>query len=420
MPFRPRQLLAALALALAARGGGPTIASATPTAGTQFNRPDGTAAEQYAIANDLIDSINSAPAGAVIRMAFYSITIQSFADALVAAHQRGVQVRILMDDHAVYAPWTTLVDELGGDTSSTSFAALCHRSCFTDYEPSYLHAKFYMFSTAGTAKRVVTVSSANPTNGQAITGWNDAYTMIDPTMYDSYKQYFEDLTAGSNADTQGTSAVNYYRTTTSGNLKTYFFPRSGSGATADTVYSILGNVSCSGAAAGYGSSGHTVIKVAMFQWTKYRVRLAKRLWSLDDAGCQVEVIYTGSETDPEVLSALKQSGGRNGGITLHDASKDTDGDGVVDYYVHDKYFTIDGNYAGDTSTKAVFTGSANFANNALHYNNEIMLKIVDNTAYADYLAQFGRLRAFADSGTTVQTMRAQAAGGDERLAAAGE
>lgn len=426
MPVRPRAVLAGLALALAVVVGLPVAASATPSPGALFNRPDGTAQEQYAIADQLIDSINAAPAGAVIRMAFYSITIPSFADALVAAHQRGVQVRVLMDDHAVYEPWTTLVQALGSDTSKTSFAALCHRSCFTDYEPSYLHAKMYMFSTSGSAKRVVTVSSANPTNGQAVTGWNDAYTMVgNETMYDSYKQYFEDLTAGSTDNVQGTGSVNYYRTTTSGSLKAYFFPRSGSGASADTVYGILSNVSCSGAAAGYGTAGHhTVIKVAMFQWTKYRLRLATKLWSLDDAGCSVEIIYTGSETDPEVIEALSKPGGRNGGPTLHNASKDINGDGQVDYYVHDKYLTVDGNYAGNTRTKAVFTGSANFANNALHYNNEILLKVQDNAVYADYLSQFGRLVTFADTGTTVQaaaTMRAQASiGADERLRPQGE
>jgi phosphatidylserine/phosphatidylglycerophosphate/cardiolipin synthase-like enzyme len=383
---------AALALVLAI----PATAHAEPSEGAIFNRPDGSRAQQYAIADHLMDSIDAAPAGSVIRMSFYSITISSFVDRLIAAHDRGVQVRLLMDDHDVRDTWMRLTAALGHDHTAGSFAVLCHRSCFTDYEPSYLHAKMYMFSTSGSAKRVVTISSANPTNGQAVTGWNDAYTMVgNTTMYKSYKRYFEDLTRGALAGAQGSAPANYYRVTKSGRFKTYLFPRGGSGSSSDTIYSILSNVACAGAAPGYGTPAHrTIIKIAMFQWTQYRVNLAKKLWALDDAGCDVEIVFTGSETAGRVLSELTRPGGRHGGPVLHNGARDVDGDAAADFYVHDKYLLVEGNYAGDSSTRAVFTGSGNFANNAVHYNNEILLRVFDTGAYRSYLGQFSALKAW--------------------------
>ncbi|HST86588.1 MAG TPA: phospholipase D-like domain-containing protein [Kineosporiaceae bacterium] len=388
-------ILVALALVLAI----PAAAHADPVEGAVFNKPDGSQAEQYAIADHLMASIDAAPAGSVIRMSFYSVTISSFVDRLIAAHDRGVHVRLLMDDHDIRDTWTRLTAALGQDHTAESFAVLCHRSCFTDYEPSYLHAKMYMFSTSGSAKRVVTISSANPTNGQAVTGWNDAYTMVgDTTMYKAYKRYFEDMTQGALVGLQGSVKADYYRVTKSGRFKTYLFPRGGSGNSSDTIYSILSNVSCSGAASGHGTpTHHTIIKIAMFQWTQYRVNLAKKLWALDDAGCDVEIVFTGSETAGQVVSELTRPGGRYGGPVLHNGARDMNGDAAADFYVHDKYLLVEGNYAGDTSTRAVFTGSANFANNALHYNNEILLRVLDTNAYRSYLRQFSDLKTWIAS-----------------------
>jgi phosphatidylserine/phosphatidylglycerophosphate/cardiolipin synthase-like enzyme len=379
-----------------------TIAVATPvqaaTPGPVFNRPDDVA-RQYEIVSHWEQMIDETAPGAIIRMAFYSITVQSFVDKLIAAHNRGVQVKLLMDDHTTSPQWTQLVAALGTNPNSASgsFAVLCHRSCFTDYEPSYLHAKMYMFSSTGASSRVVSVSSANPTNGQAVIGWNNTYTMVgDRTQYNSYKQYFEDMLAGARNNNQSTAQpAGKYRTTDTGAYKSYFFPRQGTTTATDTVQNILDNVTCTGTAAGYGTAkGRTIIKVAMFQWTQYRVNLARKLWNLDNAGCNVEIIYSKVETDQAVIDALRKPGGAFGGPVVRDGSKDVDGNGTNDLYVHHKYFIIDGNYAGDRSSRLVFTGSANFANNALRYNNEIILKVNEAATYEAFRVNFVEIRDF--------------------------
>ena len=172
------------------------------------------------------------------------------------------------------------------------------------------------------------------------------------------------------------------------------------------MYGALSNIRCTGAASGYGSMGKTVIKIAMFQWSVRRLRLADKLWALDNAGCSVEILYNPWEIDKEVLASLRKPGGLNGGPIMRIAFVDQDRDGIADHYVHNKYVLVNGVYAGDTSSKIVFTGSANWTNNALHYSNEIMFKITGSTAHSQYLAHFVKLRTWA-----IETARSTATAG---------
>jgi phosphatidylserine/phosphatidylglycerophosphate/cardiolipin synthase-like enzyme len=98
-----------------------------------------------------------------------------------------------------------------------------------------------------------------------------------------------------------------------------------------------------------------------------------------------------------VLRSLTKPGGRYGGPTIVPAATDEDDNGVVDQMIHDKYMLVDGSYAGDTSARVVFTGSANWTNNALHYNDEFMLRIWDNAVFASFRKHWDKVREFAKS-----------------------
>jgi len=357
-----------------------------PVTGATFNNPTGTPEQQYAILNQLKRSINAAPRGSVIRMAFFSLSVQSFSDTLIAAHARGVNVQLIMDNHDIRPQWTSLQTALGADTKARSFAITCTNGCLSGHAGALMHAKLYLFSTSGSAKKVATVSSANPTYAQATSAFNNAYTVVgDTELYNSYYHYFNDMVSGS----RGKLQPDYYRVIKSSIYTSYLFPRPGHDVSKDTIYSILSNVKCSNAAKGYGTTnGKTVIQVAMLEWTKARVDIAKKLWSLDDAGCRVEIITNVPTIDSEIMAALQKRGGRHSNPTVRDAVKGK-------YHVHHKYFTINGNYAGDTSSKLVFTGSHNFTNQGLRYNNDILLKIRSNSAYQSYDDNFSQLRAYA-------------------------
>ena len=55
--------------------------------------------QQLALMDQIMNAVNSVPAGSIIRFVAYSFSWQPMADALIAAHKRGVQVRLLIDSH---------------------------------------------------------------------------------------------------------------------------------------------------------------------------------------------------------------------------------------------------------------------------------------------------------------------------------
>ncbi len=400
-------LLAALVLGSTLASGPWTstpAAAAAPVQGPVFNDPTGSETQQMAIMTKIMKAIDGTKRGATIRMAFFSFTIEAFADKLIAAYKRGVHVRLIMDDHEIFPAWQRVAAKFGRNPRNASYAVLCHGACLTENQPSYQHTKTYLFSSTGGVGNVAMVSSANPTYFQARRGWNNGYMIVgDKVMYDAFVRNFEKMAYGARKVNQPTTSPDAYFTATSGKHKVYFFPKGGLGADDDPMYAILGNIRCTGMAAGFGSGGRTVIRIAMYQWSILRVRLAERIWSLDDRGCKVTIMFDPTRVDPGVLRALTRSGGRHGGVTIVPAATDEDENGIVDQMVHDKYMLVNGVYAGDTSAKVVFTGSANWTNNALHYNDEYMLRIWDSAVYNAYASHWDKVRKFARSSIGIST-----------------
>lgn len=185
----------------------------TSSPGPRFNDPEDPAA-QMKIMGPIIESINSASCGQTVRVAMYSISIAQpgpdFANALIAAHQRGVIVKALMDAHSDNSIWQSMVTELGNDPRASSFAALCPGGCLSHFGGSALHAKFYMLSGGLDANRTVTVSSANPTSAQASTAWNSSATVKgNVDLYNSYVRYFTAMARG-----RSTARARWHPTTT--------------------------------------------------------------------------------------------------------------------------------------------------------------------------------------------------------------
>ena len=307
-------------------------------------------------------AIDGTKSGETIRMAFFSLTVGNFSDKLIAAYNRGVNVRLIQDDHEIGPMWQDLVDVLGSDTTKKSWAVVCHRSCHSDENPSYMHAKIYLFSKTKSLSKVTMVCSCNPTYTQARVGWNDMYTWIgDATIYEGGIRYFEDLTAGAVEDANGDQTIGIpqdaYFSVASGKTQMWFFPKAGEGPEEDPVFQMLRDVDCIGTSPGYGSLGRTIIKVAMYQWSVRRDRIAHRLWDLSQEGCWVDVVYDQTATDKEVIDVLKTPGEGFYPIpTVTKSSEDKNDDGdfehFVDHFNHEKYVLINGIYEGDSEHEA--------------------------------------------------------------------
>jgi len=389
-------VVAAFCVAVAPSPKAAAVASFQPVRAI-FNNPNGTEEQRYAIVSYIDRAIDAAPKGSVIHIALYSIYTQSTTDKLLAARKRGVIIKMVTDDHYSSPQVAELVKAFGTkvSTGSGSFVKVCHRSCSSDMGFSYMHAKLFMFSAAGSYKNLVMIGSSNLSEAQINLGWNNMYTLVNRSkIYDSLTKYFTALTRDANdKDTA-------YRETVDGNVKTYAFPRwegKRIDRNSDTYYGILGHITCSGAASGYGKDGKTVVSVASYQWSWYRLYLAQRLWNLDNAGCDVRVVYSAQNTDAKVMAALKKTGGKYGGIKMHNA--DQDGPELDDKYSHNKYVLVSGVYGGNRSSKLVFTGSANFTQTALRYNNEVIVKLRANAAYDLYRDNFLTIYSFKSTTT---------------------
>lgn len=346
----------------------------TPVTGAVFNRPVGTVAEQRAIFRHLIKTINSTPAGATIRFAVFSFAWKPTADALIAAHNRGVHVQLVFDDHVVYTEETRLRKVLGGNPRRGSFAVLCHRSCRGT--SGNMHDKVFLFSHAGSADNVVMVGSNNITRHNAEDQWSDIYTVVgDAPLYWTYAGVFDQLKFDRamaapfiSADVDGYQAQ--------------FYPRPGTTQATDPLYEILSKVSCTGTDAdgnplvdANGQPVVTSLRISQHAWNGTRGRyLAYKVAELKKLGCDVRVIY-GVGMGTAVRSILNGAG-----VPMS-------GGHVKGVRTHQKTLLLSGIYDGDPTARIVWTGSHNWSNGALR-RDETIFKVTGQQAYDQYLANW--------------------------------
>ncbi|MBN0046750.1 phosphatidylserine/phosphatidylglycerophosphate/cardiolipin synthase family protein [Streptomyces actuosus] len=353
-----------------------TAAEAPVVTGAVFNDPKGTTAQQNAVKDHIIKAIDGTQGGRLIRASLYALKDQDYADALIRAHRRGVNIRVVLDHaYADSAAVRSLETELGTDRSVSSWVHVCGTAgaCIATGGTNPInHNKFFTFSRigdVGVAEDVVIQTSANQTSLNVAKYWNNAYTVVGNTaLYTAYVDYFNDLAAEKRTD-------DYYTSAKVGTEKYYFFPQS----TGDVVVDILRNVSCTGNSTVGTPTHKSVVRVAAF--ALHRDSVARALADLADEGCSVQIVYADSNDE----ATLK------GHANLSLKKLDT-ADG---YLVHSKYFTVEGNYAGHPDTKWTFTGSHNLDVSSLRDNDEALLRLEGAAAHDAYVRNFDLLRSYA-------------------------
>jgi len=393
-----------------------------------FNDPT-TDTAQYAIFRQLAAVIDHVPAGETIQMSWFEFKTPDYADTaskpnitthLISAHQRGVNVRIILDNtttnddgtaktdrNAIMPPYLKLSAELGTNTSASSYIMLCKADtgCIGKAKlgtaNAYNHNKFLTASKVqlndGTPKQyVVFQSSGNIGTWDADTAFNNAITWSEQSSYNNYLTYFADL---KRYGPLATGDNNYYRVgNTNDKYKTHYFPRQPTNgdnnqASTDTIVNVLDSVKCSYVGVDDGKTHQTDIRIAM--WALTRVAVATKLADLVKAGCWVDVVY--STTSDSALAALKNVGGKPIGIT---ACAVPLGNPNRTVKVHSKYMLIDGAY-DDDQVPRVFTGSHNYALTSLRTADETMVRVRDLQTHSDYLHNnFYKVRDFCRGNTT--------------------
>jgi len=377
-----------------------------------FNRPTGSTAERNAVLIQLARIIDRVPAGGELQMSWYHFTVSDVTDTpttpdlpgrLIAAHQRGVRVKIIVDQSSATArPFQRLQPVLGSNDTAGSYIVHCadqfpsqKRGCIgtrtinytTSSVTAYNHNKFLIASSlvlndGSTVSNVVFQSSSNLTWWDTTEAYNNAVTFSDATTYQAYRTYFADLRSHRYSSSGNNNY--YWLTATGSTYRAHFFPRrerSGQSIhdpATDTVVTILNTVtSCY-----YNDAGvrrQTDIRVNMYSFT--RPEVAKRLAALRSAGCWVDVVYS------EINDAVRNALGNNIQLTRCNYNV---GPGL-DVRTHNKYMLIDGAYDDDIIPR-VFTGSHNFAISALRQADETLLRIMGRDMHDDYLRDFWHVR----------------------------
>lgn len=361
-----------------------------------FNDPTGGYAARTRIVRRVNNAIKHTPKGAVIRIATYNFDRADTANLLIRAYRRGVHVQVVANDNLKSPVEAKMQRAFGKRPGHSSFFVFCKGACRTKGKGN-LHIKISSFSQTGGAKDVVISSSANIGGAASRGQWNDAFTIVGNTgLFNVWRTLFNQLKRDKKATprrvsyTSGPLAAAFQRKLTKsqggGAQATAVVARKkGSG---DVVLDRLNQINCV-APKGYGTKGHTSIRIIMYAWYGKRgLRLATKIASLKRHGCDVMVI--GSVIGDQEVDAL-----RGAGIKVRAADWDwgtkqaTSGDREVygsKCYSHLKVMTVNGSFRG-RGVRLVMTGSENWSPPSLS-NDEVTLLIDNSTTLRKYLAQF--------------------------------
>ncbi len=350
----------------------------TPEPGPLFNNPRGNLEAKNRLLTKIVRTINSTPPHSVIRIAAYSNDRRDVVDALIAAHKRGVDVQMVLNDNWTSGQTNRLARVIGRDPNRRSFLSICAGSCRGGYGNQ--HMKFYLFTKAGSAKNVVMQGSVNTTGYGARTQWNDLFTTTGKKkLLDLYTKIFEQLVRDRRVSTP-------FVHKTVGRYEVEFNPHPHTTPDTDPVMRRLNGIRCT-ATNGTGRNGHTVIRIAMYGWRAERgMYLADKVASLDKKGCDVRVIA--SAPGHQVVGKLKR-----GGVLIKSADLDLDnnentgfGDTAYEVFTHQKYMAVSGSYRGAMGYD-VWDGSENWSGMGL-INDEVTLRIPNKGAFNGFTANF--------------------------------
>ena len=319
--------------------------SYTPRPGALFNKPTGTRRQQYRLFTHINRTINSSPRGSIIRIAVFSFADMRTADNLIRAHHRGVDVKLVFDDHAVYDAERKLQRVLGKNPRHRSFAILCDKSCRST--AGEMHAKVYLFGRAGGATRITMVGSNNMTSHNAERQWSDLTTMTNNRpMFGTFRRWFGELKWDRPVDQPRIARL-------AGRYLALITPQDWE-KDGDPALKALAPIACPAA------PGRTRVLISAHAWYGPRgMKIADRVAALAEKGCVVKVFY-GEAFGTEIHKKLKAAGVRLA-TSRHRGIK-----------THQKLLIVRGAYGGNPRGAFVWTGSHNWSPWALKLDDVIL------------------------------------------------
>ena len=379
-------LLVSLGLSVQAAG-----AQAPPGAiayETIFQDPGVNPGQDLSLEAHAIRLIDSTLPGEQITFALRDFNRVPVADALIAAHGRGVLVDGVVDGGERNQPQVQRLLSVLGPTRFVicGTPTFEYHSCIANSEkPSLQHNKFLTFSRLDDGREdVVLQTSMNFLAPSQLNYYNDMVEIAgDVKLHDAYVAYVFDMKRQVRSDD-------------------HFIPRSGDDGrntmfpsprwqpdrdTNDTIVDRLNEVDCS---VGGSPSGKGLIRIANMAFRTERAVIMRKLVALQQEGCDIEVIV--SNADGEIMAGLVSAG-----IPVHPFFLRAITGIRPQVIVHDKFWLVD---AKSTATggrsKIVYAGSSNWRGDQQR-SDDMLLRIVDDGVYAEYSGYWELIRSRAQS-----------------------
>ncbi|WP_144119158.1 phospholipase D-like domain-containing protein [Catellatospora sichuanensis] len=381
--------LATAATLLTAAPAAAALHSASATIGghpvwAHFTNP--TAGRDYTIINELQRLIDGAPAGSTVRGTIHSLSIDSVADALLRAQQRGVTVMVVVDGKNAPStdPAVATVRLLTNHKFCTNASG--GNGCISTSADGDMHTKMFTFTATkdpnGTARSNVTwFGSANLTYATGTDAFNNTITVYgDAALMNGLNANFADMWnrrhySGNNYY-DSASGRGYYQATAA---DAYASPE-GAGET-DTIATRLNDLT---------PNSNCRLRIGMASVTSGRPKVVDVVKAYRAGGCNVWMAVGTDSAGGIAMTRSVYDDLLTAGVAIR--RKDD---------IHNKFFLAYGSYGG-TYQYRVYTGSQNWTQDALNENDEIFVKMgpETGTAHPLYDAYYTHFNEAYNTGVT--------------------
>lgn len=345
-------------------------AAYTPPLGAVFSSPlDRNGGRE--ILSQVYRAIYASPKGSTIRLVVWNFADPAITTALIAAHQRGVRVQVVVAESVKNKQWYRIRDALSKNTADRSFAVRCHNACRTD---SYvMHAKIFLFSKSGSRQHISMFGSTNLTKAAGNRQWNDQVTTANKGLYEFFVQTFKEYAA----DRVVSKGNDVYE---SDRYRVVLWPV----PETNPVASALEKVKCHPPKGSGLANRRTVVRIAIAGWfDEFGLNIARQVRRLWDTGCDLRIVTT--LAGRKINRVLKQRYGR-GRVPIRQVTVDKNKDRIPERYMHMKSIAVDGTYDGDPRAHMLFTGSPNWSGEA-RSSDEVWVVVRDaRELVKDYIA----------------------------------
>ena len=310
--------------------------------------------------------ISATPSGEEITICVFKFELESLAQELIQAQERGIKVRVILNK---------------GDTSKDTNKEIkdllqielpdFHYIENKISDKGIIHNKFILFarieSIKGPIHHVVLQTSSN-FQKKGAKKLQDMLILASTELYYCYLDFWFEIKVLGRADKL--KNFNHYSCSDNQGNRAYFFPKRNDGESggSDNVLKALKDIN-------YPEQAQ--IRFAHGKWGENREKVVEELQKLKEQGALVEVV-TNLDVDKEIQKDLK---GLSKGIKYLDDS----------FNMHTKFFLIQ-----DGDKKEVWTGSHNLTERSLRENFEVLLRVDDPTVYQSYLRYFNEIKTMGN------------------------